>query len=250
LGDDDRAPYEVSRLRLNQALAKTGHCSRRQADALIAARRVRVNGRVADDFSLSVDPLRDRIEVDGKTLTFKAFVYVAMYKPRGVVTTCSDEEGRESVLDLLPGKLRHLRPVGRLDMNSEGLLIFTNDGDLTQRLTHPSHHLPKTYVVTVKGAMSDLDLKALAAGVVLDDGPTQPGTTRLLERSKSATIFELTISEGRNRQVRRMCEHVGYRVSRLVREAVGGLQLGQMTPGSWRYLTAAEVRALESGGNG
>src|SRR5262245_57783471 len=133
--------------RLNQAIAKSGLCSRRNADALIAAWRVRVNGETVRDYNAQVDPESDEIAVDGKPLAIHDYVYIAVYKPRGVVTTVSDEKGRKSVMDLLPAKFRHLRPVGRLDMNSEGLLIFTNDGDLTQKITHPAHHLPKHYRV-------------------------------------------------------------------------------------------------------
>jgi len=231
--------------RLNQAIAKSGFCSRRNADALIAAGRVRVNGQTVRDFNAQVDPDTDQIAVDGKTLAIHEFVYIAVYKPRGVVTSLSDEKGRKSVMALLPERFRHLRPVGRLDMNSEGLLIFTNDGDLTQKITHPAHHLPKHYRVTVKGPIGDAHLHTLARGMQLADGPTQPAEVQLIDRGPSSSTFDIVISEGRNRQIRRMCEQLGYRVSRLVRLGIGRLQLGQMTPGSWRYLTVDETRQLE-----
>lgn len=231
--------------RLNQAIAKSGLCSRRKADALIGAGRVSVNGSVVDDFARTIDPQSDIVEVDGRRLSFKAFVYVAMYKPRGVVTTCEDERGRRGIVCLLPRALQHLRPVGRLDKNSEGLIIFTNDGQLTQKITHPVHHLPKKYLVTVRGDMKSRDIKQLEKGVMLEDGPTLPAQARLLERQGQATVIELTIREGRNRLIRRMLGHLGYRVSRLLRVSIGGLQLGQMTPGSWRYLSADEIRELE-----
>lgn len=240
------AKSQSTRLRLNQALAKTGFCSRRQADELIAAGRVSVNGEVKRDFSVTVDPLADRLEVDGKALSVRKYVYVAMHKPKGVVTTTADEKGRPDVLTLMPADLQHLRPVGRLDMYSEGLLILTNDGDLTQKLTHPSHHMPKLYWVKVKGAITDKALNILADGVPLSDGVTQPADVTLVDRNKSYSELEITLYEGRNRQVRRMCEHVGYPVARLVRVALGGLQLGQMPPGTWRYLSDAEVRLLKS----
>lgn len=205
-----------------------------------------VNGKTVTDFNRTVDPLVDTVSVDGKPLDIRPFVYVAMYKPRGLVTTCKDEKGRRSVIDLLPSRLRHLRPVGRLDLNSEGLLIFTNDGDLTQRVTHPAHHLPKRYLVTVKGQIKDAHLMVLARGMVLADGPTQPAMVALIERTPAASTFEMVIQEGRNRQIRRMCAQLGYQVSRLVRVAIGRLQLGEMKPGAWRYLTAHEIRQLGS----
>ena len=231
--------------RLNQAIAKTGLCSRRNADRLIAAGRVGVNGRIVREFNLEVDPSIDELTVDGKKLQIKEYIYIAVYKPAGIVTTTLDEQGRTSILDILPGNLRHLRPVGRLDMNSEGLLLVTNDGELTQKITHPVHHMPKCYMVTVKGEVTEPDLKLMSSGVMLSDGPTLPAEVRLINRQKSSTIFELTIREGRNRQIRRMCSQLGYPVSRLVRLSIGELQLGQMTPGSWRYLSPAEIRQLE-----
>src|SRR5579875_253829 len=232
--------------RLNQAIAKAGLCSRRNADKLIAAGRVRLNGKVVRDFSASVDPAADVLEVDGRKGEMQSYVYLAMYKPRGLVTTCSDQFRRKTVLELLPARLRHLRPVGRLDMDSEGLLLFTNDGALTQRITHPVHHLPKRYLVTVAGRLDDRDLAVMAAGVELPDGRTAPAGARLISRRADTSTFELTIAERKNRQIRRMCTHLGYHVTRLLRVAIGGLQLGLMTPGSWRYLTGAEIRKLRS----
>jgi len=233
--------------RLNQALAKTGECSRRDADRLIAAGRVKVNGKVVTDFSFKVSPQTDNLTVDGKRVRIQAYVYLAMYKPAGIVTTCSDEQGRTTILDLLPGNLQHVRPVGRLDMYSEGLILLTNDGSLTQKVTHPVYHLPKHYLVTVRGSVSQQDLRHMSRGVVLEDGPTLPANVRLIERDPRNSIFELSIQEGRNRQIRRMCDQLGYRVSRLVRLGIGGLQLGQMTPGSWRHLSKAELTELGCG---
>ncbi len=234
-----------SSFRLNQAIAKSGFCSRRDADELIAAGRVSVNGAVVREYSAKVNPDLDEIAVDGRKLDIHHFVYIAVYKPRGLVTTLSDEKGRKSVMRLLPPGLQHLRPVGRLDMNSEGLLIFTNDGDLTQRITHPAHHLPKHYRVTVKGEIRDQHLHSMETGMKLADGPTQPAEVTMIDRDRSSSTFDMVISEGRNRQIRRMCEQLGYQVSRLVRLGIGRLQLGQMTPGSWRYLSVDEVRQLE-----
>lgn len=239
-------PDKSESLRLNQALSKTGYCSRRKADELIAAGRVSVNGEVTKEFWQPIDPARDRLSVDGKPLSIKRYLYIALHKPAGVLTTTKDDHGRGHVLELLPAELRHLRPVGRLDMYSEGLLILTNDGDLTQQLTHPVHHMPKLYHAKVHGFITDHVLKQLSSGVLLEDGPTQPAKVKLLNRNKSYSELEITLREGRNRQVRRMCEQVGYPVSRLVRVAVGALQLGQMPPGTWRYLNDAEVKLLKS----
>ncbi|MBI4532370.1 MAG: rRNA pseudouridine synthase [Candidatus Melainabacteria bacterium] len=233
--------------RLNQAIAKAGLCSRRNADKLIALGRVTVNGKINKDFSQTVNPLSDKVCVDGKLLKIANFAYVLMYKPRGIVTTLSDEKGRRSIVDLLPAKLRHLRPVGRLDMMSEGLILLTNDGDFTQRVAHPKHHLSKQYMVTVQGKLTSNELKLLSTGMLLSDGRTLPAKVTLIRQDESSTTFCLVMKEGRNRQIRRMCAQLGYRVSSLVRVGIGELQLGEMTPGSWRYLTHSEIRQLESG---
>jgi 23S rRNA pseudouridine2605 synthase len=164
-----------------------------------------------------------------------------MNKPPGIVTTMSDDEGRETVLDLLPPNLRMLRPVGRLDMYSEGLLLLTNDGDLAQRLTHPSMHLPKRYEIRVRGKISTTHLNNLAHGVELEDGITHAAKVKLIERNNSYSDFEISIIEGRNRQLRRMCSSLGYVVVRLRRLGIGRLQLGLIPLGSWRYLTDDEV---------
>lgn len=225
-------------------MARTGLCSRRGADDLIAAGRVKVNGIVVTDFATSIDPDKDSLNVDGLDCSLKSFIYVMLNKPPGYVTTRSDEQGRQTVMDLLPCKLAHLRPVGRLDMYSEGLILLTNDGQLHQRLTHPEHHMPKHYQVTVAGDAADPVLKRLSEGIELDDGRTLPAKVSLVSRNKSYTVFKITITEGRNRQIRRMCEAVGHKVTRLVRLGIGRLQLGQMHTGAWRYLTDAEVKLL------
>ncbi len=235
------------RFRLNQAIAKSGICSRRQADLLIAAGRVCLNGVVVVDFNATVDPGKDSVMVDGRRVEIKSFTYIALHKPKGVVTTTADEKGRRTVIDLLPRHLTHLRPVGRLDMYSEGLLLLTNDGRLTQRVTHPSHHLPKHYKVEVRGFVKPKDLRTLASGMVLDDGPTARAQVHPLRSGVASSSFEIVLTEGRSRQIRRMCALLGYRVIRLVRVAIGGLQLGQMQPGSWRPLTAAEVKEFVAG---
>jgi 23S rRNA pseudouridine2605 synthase len=155
--------------------------------------------------------------------------------------------GRESIIELLPRTLSHLKPVGRLDMDSEGLIILTNDGDLAQSLAHPSQHVYKRYEALVEGRITDAALKQLAQGMRLDDGFTLPAETCLINRSEDESIFEIAIREGRNRQIRRMCARLGYPVNRLVRVAIGGLQLGEMEPGEWRHLTVREIKALKTG---
>jgi pseudouridine synthase len=233
-------------LRLNRAIAATGFCSRRKADEYIASGRVKVNGQVVDDFNYEVDPQKDRLSIDGKQLNWKRHVYIALYKPPGVVTTMSDERGRSTVMELLPQELRHLRPVGRLDMYSEGLLLMTNDGSLCQKLTHPVHEMGKLYQVSVRGRVANSDLTQLSQGIYLEDGPTLPAKVRLLTRNDSQSEFEITLVEGRNRQIRRMCSALGLPVIRLVRLGIGRIQLGEMSPGKWRYLSDAEVQLLFS----
>lgn len=233
--------------RLNRAIAATGFCSRRRADELIASGKVVVNGVVVSDFNYAVDLTTDSLVVDGHNLKAKRLDYVVVYKPRGVVTTCSDEMGRESILELLPRNLGHLKPVGRLDMDSEGLIILTNDGDLAQSLAHPSQHVFKLYEALVEGRITDAALSQMAKGMRLDDGFTLPAETTLINRSEDESIFEIAIREGRNRQIRRMCAKLGYPIIRLVRVAIGGLQLGEMEPGEWRHLTVGEIKALKSG---
>lgn len=231
-------------MRLNQAIAQTGYCSRRKADELIAAGKVRVNGVAVTEFGLQIDPDRDELEVGGQRLSFKAYKYVVLNKPAGVVTTTSDDQDRETVLHLLPKDLRHLKPVGRLDMYSEGLLILTNDGDFALKLTHPRHHVPKLYIVRVAGELSDKHARLLAKGVELEDGKTSPAEVYIVERNKSYTEVEITLREGRNRQIRRMFASLGYTVQRLVRLAIGGLQLDHIATGSWRHLSSQEVNDL------
>ncbi len=238
---------EPEKLRLNRAIAATGICSRRRADELIKAGRITVNGQLADDLSLQVDLLKDRICLDGKPLYKKPFDYVVLYKPRGIVTTCEDEQGRRTVVDLMPPELQHLKPVGRLDRDSEGMIILTNDGTLAQTLAHPSHHVDKTYRVTVDGLIDENALSVLRQGVRLSEGMTLPAEVNSLKRSGNMSTFVIVIREGRNRQIRRMCAKVGYNVLRLVRERIGALQLNLKEPGEWRHLMATEVSLLSEG---
>jgi 23S rRNA pseudouridine2605 synthase len=231
---------ERSGERLQKVLARAGIASRRASDELIAAGRVRVNGVVAG-VGQRVDPERDEIEVDGTVVGVRSgLVHYLLNKPRGVVTTVADPQGRPTVVDDVPGEPR-VFPVGRLDVDTEGLLLLTNDGDLAHRLTHPSHGVEKEYLAEVEGEPSRRVLRALRDGVELDDGITAPAKASLVEPN----VIRLTVHEGRNRQVRRMCEAVGHPVVRLVRTRIGPLTDRRLAPGAWRPLTRDELRALE-----
>jgi 23S rRNA pseudouridine2605 synthase len=226
--------------RLQKVLARAGIGSRRVGEDLIAAGRVTVNGEVAV-LGRRVDPEVDRVEVDGVPVGVRpGLVHYLLNKPRGVVTTASDPEGRPTVVELVPDTPR-VFPVGRLDADTEGLLLLTNDGDLAHRLTHPSFGVEKEYVAEVVGTPGRTALHRLRTGVELDDGTTAPARASLVSES----VLKITIHEGRNRQVRRMCEAVGHPVVRLVRTRIGPLADRRLPPGSWRALTIDEVRTLE-----
>lgn len=229
--------------RLQKVLARAGLGSRRVCDDLIAAGRVRVDGEVAV-LGRRVDPERDHIELDGvPVVTQHGLVYYLLNKPPHTVTTADDPEGRPTVVALVPSEPR-VFPVGRLDWDTEGLLILTNDGDLTQRLTHPSHGVEKEYLVEVDGVPSRGALRRLREGVELDDGLSAPAQVRLVQERADHAAIEIVIHEGRNRQVRRMLDAVGHPVRRLVRTRIGTLVDRELAPGEWRVLNQDEVRAL------
>jgi len=233
-------PAEGDGTRLQKVLAQAGLGSRRVCEELIEARRVRVNGEVAV-LGRRVDPEVDVIEVDRAQIGLKdGLVHYVLNKPAGFITTAADTHGRPTVIDLVPAEPR-VFPVGRLDADSEGLLLLTNDGDLTHRLTHPSYGVEKEYLVEVDGEPHRGAIRRLREGVELDDGLTAPAKVALLD----ARMLRITIHEGRNRQVRRMCEAVGFPVLRLVRTRIGALTDRTLKPGEWRALTQDEVRALE-----
>jgi 23S rRNA pseudouridine2605 synthase len=229
--------------RLQKALARAGFGSRRACEELIVAGRVEVNGQVAD-LGRRVDPERDRIAVDGVPVPVRpGLVYYLLNKPPKVVTTAHDPQGRRSVVDLVPSEPR-VFPVGRLDYDTEGLLLLTNDGDLAHRLTHPSHGVPKSYLAEVDGVPSRAAIRQLREGVALEDGLTAPARVSLAQTQGSGSALRIVIHEGRNRQVRRMCEAVGHPVRRLIRTHFGPLTDKSLRPGQWRALSPAEVRAL------
>ena len=229
-------------VRLQKYFTDCGVLSRRAAEAEIAAGHVRVNGVVAQ-IGDKIDPATDRVEWNGKPLkapTTSKKVYVMLYKPRGYVTTAKDEKGRPTVTDLVAGVGTRVYPVGRLDMDSEGLLLLTNDGDFTNHLTHPKHEIPKIYHVSVSPAVTTQHLTSLSAPMELEGYRLRPVTIyKLSERD-----LEMHLYEGRNRQIRKMCEAVGLKVKRLCRVAIGDLTVAGLECGSWRYLTDAEIKYL------
>ena len=235
--------------RIQKVLAAQGVCSRRAAEQLILQGRVKLNGRPVG-LGDKMDTDKDVLSVDGRRIAVpkKAEKYYYMlHKPRGFITTTSDERGRKTVMDLLDGVPVRVYPVGRLDKDSEGLLLLTNDGEFANLLTHPSHGGTKLYRVTVHPQAPEEQLSARTDGVVLDDGTkTQPVVIRVVADEPERTVMEMTLSEGKNRQIRRMCEAVGLDVARLRRTAVGPVKLGMLAPGQFRELDKQEVRALRA----
>ncbi len=226
--------------RIQKLMAAAGLCSRRTAEEWIAAGRVIVNGRIAR-VGDKADPDRDTVLVDGSPLRGAAqHVYLMLYKPRGYVTTLSDERGRRTAAELVADCGTRVYPVGRLDRDSEGLLLFTNDGQLTHALLHPSHQVDKTYIVSVTGA-EDGSAARLAAVDKLDGESIVPAQVEELHRSGTAAEYRVVIHQGKKRQIRRMCAAAGLEVTRLCRVAEGGLRLGGLPPGKWRYLTEEEL---------
>jgi 23S rRNA pseudouridine2605 synthase len=234
--------------RLQKVLARAGIGSRRVSEGLIADGRVTVNGEVAI-LGRRVDPEQDRVALDGVPVVVDAsIVHWLLNKPAGYVTTAHDTHGRPTVLDLVPDEPR-VFPVGRLDLDTEGLLVLTNDGDLAQLLTHPSHGVEKEYFVEVEGRPSPGALRTLRNGVELDDGPTRPAQAKILQESDSGTTaLTIVVKEGRKRMVRRMCAAVGHPVVRLARTRIGPLRDPHLAPGTWRVLGADEVRSLYAAG--
>lgn len=243
--------------RVQKILSQWGIASRRQAEQMILEGRVRLNGAIAE-LGQKADPDLDQVEVDGQVIYPQdrpEFLYLLLSKPVGVVTTCHDPQDRRTVLELLPEDLRQgrgLHPIGRLDVESTGALLLTNDGALTHYLTHPRHHIAKTYEVEVVGQLSSSALRQWREGVMLDDRKTLPATVNILNRNSSGTLLRVVLREGRNRQIRRIAEQLGYPVVRLHRIAIGDVLLqppGKSTlrPGQYRSLEKFEIRLLKQG---
>jgi 23S rRNA pseudouridine2605 synthase len=237
----------VEKIRIQKMIADSGYCSRRKAEELISQGRVKLNGRpvkLGDKCGS-----HDLITIDGERLYAprkKNLVYLMLNKPRGYVTTVSDELDRRCVMDLLTDVEERVYPVGRLDRNSEGLLLFTNDGEFANSIMHPSRHISKTYRVTVRPDISDEQLVRMSEGIEIDGKKTLPATVIVKEKQEGRVVLLITIKEGRNRQIRKMCEAVGLEVARLRRISIGPLKLGMLKPGTWRELTAEELRALRT----
>lgn len=223
-------------------------CSRRGGNTLVEEGRVTVDGELATSGGQRIDPARSKIMVDGRPVKpkrGKPHIYLALNKPRGFITTMEDPAGRKTVKDLLVGVRHRVVPVGRLDRDSEGLLLFTNDGDLIYRLTHPKYEIEKEYHVTVDGVPSENDLIQMREGIEMDGSVTKQATVRLLDQSRPGiSVLSVTLKEGRKRQVRRMCEAVGLNVRRLMRVREGKILLGDLPPGNHRVLKPAEVKQL------
>ena len=235
--------------RIQKALADMGLCSRRQAEQIILEGRVKLNGHPVK-LGDKMDMHEDVLSVDGRTIRppkKKEYKYYMLHKPRGYITTSSDDRGRKTVMELIKDIPERVYPVGRLDKDSEGLLLFTNDGALANALTHPSHQVAKMYRVTVHPAATEEQVVALANGVVLDDGTkTLPAIIRVVAEDEDRTVMEMSIKEGKNRQIRRMCRAVGLDGARLSRKSVGAVKLGMLAPGKYRELKPSEILALKA----
>ncbi len=232
--------------RLQKIIAQTGLASRRSAESLITSGRVKVNGRVVTELGSKADPRKDKIEVDGQRVMAEHLVYVLLHKPRGVVTTLSDPEGRPTVAELVRGIGTRVFPVGRLDFATSGVLLLTNDGEFAQALMHPKAKVPKTYVLKVRGEMEEKDLERWEKGVKLEDGMTLPAEARHIRHEDGKTWFEITIFEGRNQQIRRMGDATGFPVFRLARVSFAGIGHEGLRPGQFRMLTLDELKNLKA----
>ena len=233
-----------NKIRLQKYLSENGIASRRKSEELILAGKVKVNGRVAS-IGDKVDPVRDKVTVGGKRVVrTKTKMYIMLHKPRGYVTTMRDELGRKCVSELVEDAGVRLFPVGRLDRNSEGLLLMTNDGAFANLLTHPSRHVSKVYRVTVREKVTEEQLTTLTEGIMLDGSNTLPCEVHVIDRDNNRTVLQFVLFEGRNRQIRRMCEAVGLTVIRLKRTEIAGVKLGMLPQGKWRELNEKEMRHL------
>ncbi|RRD47526.1 pseudouridine synthase [Tessaracoccus sp. OH4464_COT-324] len=235
---------EAEGIRIQKVLAQAGIASRRASEELIMEGRVEVNGKLAV-LGQRVDPERDRIRVDGSRIPApRKHTYLVLNKPRGVVSTMEDPEGRRTLADFVPPRSGRLFHVGRLDTQTEGLIILTNDGEFANRLAHPRYEVKKTYLVEAAGVVEPKTLQRLEKGVKLDDGPVRPDRVKLVAQTETRSMLRVTLHEGRNRVVRRMMEAVGHPVDRLSRIAIGPIRLGQLAPGEVREVTSEELGKL------
>lgn len=233
--------------RLQKIMSESGIASRRKCEELILDRRVKVNGIVVSELGTKADKENDKIEVDGKPLRLSGKkVYILMNKPVGYITSAKDQYGRPAVLDLVKEVRERVYPVGRLDYDTEGLLILTNDGDLTYTITHPKHNIDKTYRALLSGKVEQKDMDAFRKGIEIEDYTTAPAYMRILKFIDCNSMVDITIHEGKNRQVRKMCSAIGHPVIKLKRISIGKIKLDGLERGSWRYLSEAEVKYLKA----
>ena len=232
-------------VRLQKYMADCGIASRRKSEELIAAGKVRVNGNVAK-VGDKVDPKRDQVTVDGrKVRRDNELRYIMLHKPRGFISTMSDERDRKCVAQLVADVGTRVYPVGRLDKDSEGLLLFTNDGEFANNMTHPSKHVSKNYRVTIRPEITDEQIALMMSGMMIDGKKTLPADVKVLQKYPDRTVLEVTLCEGRNRQIRKMCEALDLEVARLKRTSIGSVRLGMLQQGKWRDLTPQEVASLK-----
>lgn len=234
--------------RLQKFLAEAGVASRRKAEELIAAGKIKVNGKVVTELGTKIDPNKDEVLYLDKEVSTKEveLVYIMLHKPEGYVTTAKEQFGRPGVMDLVRDVKARIFPVGRLDYDTSGLLLLTNDGDLTYKLTHPKHDVDKTYIAKLYGTPDDMDLQKFRRGVVIDGKQTKPAKMQILEKGERQSTVEIIIHEGRNRQVRKMCEAIKHPVAQLKRVATGDLTMVDLPKGKYRHLTPKEVKYLKS----
>ena len=231
-------------VRLQKFLAEAGVASRRASEKLILEGKVSVNNRVVRELGTRIDPRTDYVLVSGEIVRPRRKIYVAVHKPAGCVTTRSDPEGRPTIFDLLPAEWRHIYPVGRLDYESEGLIFLTNDGEFALRLTHPRYGVGKRYEVAVEGRVERSVERELVRGVVDGGDRLRARSARVISSSNRESVLELELTEGKNREIRRLCRVLGMSVRRLVRKQIGSIKLGQLKPGKWRTLTEGEIKSL------
>lgn len=232
-------------IRLNKFIASCGFCSRRKADEYILEKRVKVNGKVVDEIGTTVT-LKDKIMIDNETLNTPKLSYIRYYKPAGYITTMEDEKGRKTIYDLLPEEVKHLKPVGRLDKDSTGLLIMTNDGDLINQLTHPSIKIPKTYRVVAQGKVNVEHLQTMAKGIEIEKGQIAYADSRIVEYEGKNTVLEIILYQGLNRQIRKMLDFVGHPVISLKRVSCANIDISGLKRGQFKYLKPKQVAELKN----
>ncbi len=232
------------KVRLQKFLAESGVASRRKSEELIEQGKVKVNGKIAV-IGDKINPKKDTVTVSGKKIIkTKNYTYILLHKPRGFITTMNDEMDRKCVAQLIKDVPARVYPVGRLDKDSEGMLLFTNDGEFANAMTHPTKHVPKTYRVTVRPGITEEQITALTTGIIIDDRMTAPASVRVVTKQENRVVIEIILYEGRNRQIRKMCEAIGLEVARLKRTAIGSIKLGMLKQGEYRELHEDEVRKL------